>query len=115
MLMGRSRTSSASAFRSLREATLQLGFCGLLTMMSRVRSLNVLRTRSQSKRNVGGASGTRRQRPPANRIAGGIENDDLVAGAYHCLDCVVQGFGAAARNGDLGQRIDLKCIARPQF
>ena len=94
-------------------ATVQLGFCGLLMMISRVRSLKARRTSSQSKRKAGGESAMRTQRAarqPHGRIVGvvgRIENDGFIAGADDGLNRVVQRLGAAAGHGDLGVRIKL--------
>ncbi len=47
-----------------------VGLCGELTMISRVRGVTASRTRSQSGRNEGAASGTRRVTPPESVTAG---------------------------------------------
>ena len=103
---------AASASRSSRVATVQLGFCGLLMMMSRVRSLKARRTWSQSKRKAGRrernahASAAGEPHRGLVGIVGGIENDGLIARAHHRLDGVVQRLGAAAGDRDLGLRIE---------
>ena len=62
--------ASISWSRSPSRSTVQEGFCGLFTMMSRVRSLIDARTRSQSYRKSGGVIGRCTQRAPARRTAG---------------------------------------------
>ena len=91
---------------------LPVGLCGVFRMSARVRGPNAAASRAGSNRQSGGASGTARtvaaRHGDVGRVGvvGRLEDDHLVAGIDDRQQRVVQQLGRAARDRDLGVRID---------